>query len=263
MKVTNEIGMPEKELRWGCHRRSTTSGVDDGKPAAHRHRRRSESHNLGEEMRVRSAVALCVVLLFGTVTFAQDFHKTEVGLNYSYTRFNPENQVATGGGGFSLNGGGGDITYFLTKNFGIKGEFEGTTSQTRNFTIPAPFCVPDGTNCVLSVQGNLFTYNAEAVYKARMGKFEPYVEGGFGGAHTNAYGNLANACGTGCNFVKKPSNNAWDFVIGGGFDIPVTPHVAIRPAQFDFLLTRFGNGFTSGNNNQSNFRYQAGVIFRF
>jgi outer membrane protein OmpA-like peptidoglycan-associated protein len=33
--------------------------------------------------------------------------------------------------------------------------------------------------------------------------------------------------------------------------------------QFDYLLTRFGNAFTAGNNNQSNFRYQAGVVFRF
>jgi hypothetical protein len=29
------------------------------------------------------------------------------------------------------------------------------------------------------------------------------------------------------------------------------------------LLTRFGNDFTKGNNNQSNFRYQAGVQLRF
>ena len=37
----------------------------------------------------------------------------------------------------------------------------------------------------------------------------------------------------------------------------------IRPAQFDYVLTRFGNGFTKGNQNQSNFRYQAGIVFRF
>jgi hypothetical protein len=54
-----------------------------------------------------------------------------------------------------------------------------------------------------------------------------------------------------------------DFLIGGGIDIPVTPKIAIRPVQFDYLLTRFGNAFTAGNNNQSNFRYQAGVQFRF
>ena len=60
-------------------------------------------------------------------------------------------------------------------------------------------------------------------------------------------------------FNPENSNNAFDFVIGGGIDIPVT----IRPAQFDYVLARLGNAFTKGNQNQSNFRYQTGIFFRF
>ncbi len=41
------------------------------------------------------------------------------------------------------------------------------------------------------------------------------------------------------------------------------PFFLHRPVEFDYLLTRFGNAFTNGNNNQSNLRYQAGVQFRF
>ena len=52
-------------------------------------------------------------------------------------------------------------------------------------------------------------------------------------------------------------------IIGGGIDVPLTKAISIRPVQVDYLLTRFGNGFTGGNNNQSNFRYQAGISFRF
>jgi hypothetical protein len=86
----------------------------------------------------------------------------------------------------------------------------------------------------------------------------------FGGAHSNFYGNLYKSCGVlGCVASKSPSNNAFDFLIGGGIDIPLGEHIAIRRAQFEYLLTRFGNSFTAGNNNQSNFRYQAGVQFRF
>jgi hypothetical protein len=55
----------------------------------------------------------------------------------------------------------------------------------------------------------------------------------------------------------------FDFLVGGGIDIPVTEKITLRPTQFECLLTRFGNDFTKGNNNQSNFRYQAGVQFRF
>jgi hypothetical protein len=43
----------------------------------------------------------------------------------------------------------------------------------------------------------------------------------------------------------------------------LTKNFAIRPAQFDFVLTRFGNSFSGGNNNQSNFRYNGGIVIRF
>ena len=52
-------------------------------------------------------------------------------------------------------------------------------------------------------------------------------------------------------------------MIGGGLDIPLSHSIAFRPVQVDYVLTRFGNGFTAGNQNQSNFRYQAGIQFRF
>jgi hypothetical protein len=52
-------------------------------------------------------------------------------------------------------------------------------------------------------------------------------------------------------------------VLGGGVDIKVTSHLAIRPIEVDYYLTRFINNFTTGNNNQNNFRYQAGLVFEF
>jgi len=115
----------------------------------------------------------------------------------------------------------------------------------------------------VKASGNLFTYNAGPVLKYRTEHFEPFVETLFGGAHSNTYQNLQKACQATCVTTQNPSNNAFDFVIGGGIDIPLSKSIAIRPAQFDFVLTRFGNSFTKGNNNQSNFRYNAGVVFRF
>ena len=38
---------------------------------------------------------------------------------------------------------------------------------------------------------------------------------------------------------------------------------AIRLVDADYELTRFGNDFTKGNNNQSDFRFQTGLRFRF
>jgi len=196
---------------------------------------------------MRKAILIGFMFLWGSAAFAQSDTKAEVSGNYSYMRFNPENSNVISS--FSLNGGGGAFSYFFTDMIGIKAEFEGYGSTTRTV-------VATGT----SVQANLFTYNVGPVIKYRKGKVQPFGEVMFGGAHSNAYVNLCNSTG---NCIGSPSNNAFDFILGGGVDIPVTKSISIRPAEVDFVLTRFGNAYTGGNNNQSNLRFQAGVVFSF
>jgi hypothetical protein len=216
-------------------------------------------------MKFRAAVLSGIALLFGTVAFGQDAPKVEISIDYSYIHANPQNNSIIKP--FSLNGGGGAAAFYINKYIGIEAEFEGYGSLTHNLTIPAgSTACPGVTDCLVSAQGNLFTYNVGPIIKARKKHFEPFVEAMFGGAHSNFYGNLFTDCGTvtGCVAASKsPSNNAFDFIIGGGIDVPLSKSIAFRPVQLDYVLTRFGNGFTGGNNNQSNFRYQAGLVFRF
>ena len=202
-------------------------------------------------MKFRSVLILWAVLLFGSMVFAQDDSKIQITGNYSYIHANPQNNniIPT----FSLNGGGGSAAFYFSKYVGIVGEFEGYGSYTHNFS---------NSYGSFSAQGNLFTYNVGPIAKVRISHFEPFAEALFGGAHSNFYGNLYNNCGGAC-VSKSPSNNAFDFIIGGGLDIRLSEHFVIRPAEVDYLLTRFGNAFTAGNNNQSNFRYQAGIQYRF
>jgi len=223
--------------------------------------RNSNLEAMEKKMKTRIVVFLGIVLLFGTKAFAQDYPKAEATVNYSYIRFVPQNNDVLQS--FSLNGGGGNVAVYFGRAFGIQGDFQGYGSQTRHFFLPPSVC-PGG--CTGSIQANLFTYNVGPVIKFRTPHFEPFVETLFGGAHSNAGGNLFQACNGlgGCiSTEKSPSNNAFDFLIGGGVDVPVTRAIAIRVAQFDYILTRFGTGFTGGNNNQSNFRFNAGVNFRF
>jgi hypothetical protein len=49
--------------------------------------------------------------------------------------------------------------------------------------------------------------------------------------------------------------------LGGGLDIPLTPHVSIRPAEVDYLLTKFSANQISAT--QNNFRYMLGVNIGF
>lgn len=155
------------------------------------------------------------------------------------------------------------MTVFVNHWLGIQGDFQGYASTTQNWTFPATANSPCPLGCRVRSSGDLFTYNVGPVLKHRGGHFEPFVETLFGGAHSNTYSNLAQACAGSCPGTLTPSNNAFDFIIGGGLDIPLSKSIAIRPAQVDFLLTRFGNSFTRGNNNQSNLRYNAGIVFRF
>jgi len=211
-------------------------------------------------MKLRSAVLLVFVLLFGSVAFAQDTPKIEVPLDYSYMRFNPENSNIVSS--FSLNGGGGGIAVYVTHWIGIEADLQGYGSTTKSFTFPAGVVAACPAGCTLTAQGNLFTYNVGPIFKFRAHRFEPFMEALFGGAHSNVYGNLFKNC-IGCIASRSPSNNAFDFIIGGGIDIPFHEHIAFRPIQVDYVLTRFGNAFTQGNQNQSNFRYLGGIVFRF
>ncbi|HSY66495.1 MAG TPA: outer membrane beta-barrel protein [Terriglobales bacterium] len=212
---------------------------------------------------MKKLLFVALVLLFGSATFAQDTPKVEVAVDYSFVHANPQNNNLIGT--FNLNGGGASVAYYFSKYVGIVGELQAYGSYTRTITIPpGPNC-SSTSNCIVTAQGNLFTYNGGPIFKYRMSHFEPFAEALFGGAHSNFYGNLFKDCGpAGCVVASRsPSNNAFDFIIGGGIDIPVNEHIAIRPIEVDYLLTRFGNAFTGGNNNQSNLRYQAGVVFRF
>jgi len=204
----------------------------------------------------KAVLAVLALLALGDAAFAQ--HAAEVSLDYSYVHFVPQNNNLVSS--VNLNGGGGAAALYFGY-FGIKADFQGYASTTHNFAFPPGSAVcPAG--CSGNAQVNLFTYNVGPTVKFRFHAFQPFLEALFGGAHSNFYHNVFRNC-SGCVSSGSPSNNAFDFLIGGGIDLKLSQHIAVRPAEFNYFLTRFGNDFTHGNNNQSNFRYQAGVVFMF
>jgi len=105
----------------------------------------------------------------------------------------------------------------------------------------------------------MFTYLFGPQVNLPLTKKRFFGEALFGGAHTDAYANLfRDAHITGLS----ASNNGFAMAIGGGLDIGISRHVGLRPAQFDYFLTRY-EWKALGINNQSNFRYQAGLVFLF
>jgi hypothetical protein len=215
-------------------------------------------------MKMRIVLISCVFMLLELAAFAQnEFPKFEVAVDYSYARFNPSHIYIKNS--YSLDGGGGSFDFNFNKYLGLKVEFEGYGSNTQNFIAPAgtSFC-PLG--CTANIQGNLFTYQAGPQVGRRTGRFRPFGELLFGGAHSNVYGNISKIPGI-TTGSTAPSLNAFAMTVGGGLDITLNKSgsIALRPAEVDYLYTRFNSSSinATGQSAQSNFRYQAGVVFNF
>jgi hypothetical protein len=195
-----------------------------------------------------------VLLVSGKAAWGQ--HLGELTANYSYMHYVPVDNLPTA----NLNGGGGSAVLYFAGFFGLKAEVEGYASQNINFSFP-PGSIRCPSGCTGTAPANLFTGNFGPQIKIRIKRVQPFFEGLVGGAYTNFYQNVHKNC-SGCTF-GAPGDWALDVVLGGGIDIKVTSHLAIRPIEADYFLTRFINNLTTGNNNQNNFRYQAGLVFEF
>jgi hypothetical protein len=199
-------------------------------------------------------------MLVATSAFAQETSKLEASVDFSYLHFVPQNNHIVQP--FNVWGGGASAVYYLGGHLGIKADLQGYASTQQGFSFgPGSAFCPTG--CSGRVEGNMFTYAFGPQFKFRVGRIEPFVEALGGGAHSNLYGSALRNC-TGCTTIgRSPSNNAALFIVGGGIDINLSSHITVRPGEVDYVLTRFGSAFTFGNNNQSNVRYLAGMVFRF
>jgi peptidoglycan-associated lipoprotein len=91
------------------------------------------------------------------------------------------------------------------------------------------------------------------------------------------FGEARSSLGAGVNIpiiggisTDLTSANAFAMAFGGGLDIGLTRHLAIRAVQVDYLRTQFNatDALTTGlssslGNRQNSLRYSAGIVFRF
>jgi outer membrane immunogenic protein len=215
-------------------------------------------------MNIRKTMLLALVVLMpGVGAWAQgEYPKAEVAADFSLAVFNPSADFASS---HNLFGGGGSVTYNFTRFIGIKADLQGYGSQTNAFNIPAGTrfgSVVTTTPLRFNANGNLFTYLFGPQIKSHGGKFQPFAEALFGGAHANVYANVNRIVANTLQGIGgAPSQNAFAMAIGGGLDYKVSRVISIRPAQLDYLLTRFGNRFS--RTNQSSFHYAGGIVFSF
>jgi len=211
-------------------------------------------------MKSRILGTCLATLALATTAFAQRF---EVFGDYTYLRYNP---TITGLNTRSLNGGGGGAQLNFLKIFGLKGDFQGYMSTQTTVQVTSPIPTPKGIIPVGTYKSNatMFTYLFGPVVRLPGKHIRPFGELLFGGTQTALYAQLNSAliANGGQTNAEGSSQHPFAMAFGGGLDVAVNKHFAVRVGEVDWLLTRFTNIWTN-TNNQNNFRYLGGAVFTF
>jgi opacity protein-like surface antigen len=151
---------------------------------------------------------------------------------YDYVRYNatPNISGVPPSESVSGNGGSAQLDYNVTNWLGLVADFSGYAVARQGL----------GTTHQVS-------YLFGPRVSLRRGRFTPFAQVLLGRVWAE-------------DGVTFGSVTAFGMTAGGGVDVSVSRHIAIRPVQAEYFLTTFPDG---NNNRQNNFRFSAGIIFRF
>ena len=188
-------------------------------------------------MSKRTLAILSLLFLFSLPSWAQDYPKIEIFGGYSYE----SNEVLLRNERSDLNGFNINAAYNFHPNFGVVFDFAG---HFGNESIPNP----SGTGpSFLDIGVDNYTYMGGPRYTFRnFERFTPFAHALFGVQNTRSIG-------------ASETNFAW--ALGGGFDINISDHFAVRPVQVEYLGVNFDDTVNFGATN--NFRYSGGVVFKW
>lgn len=200
------------------------------------------------------AISMCVFLCLPIIALAQD-----------------SDSVATRGtvfGGYSLlhnnstnfNGWDAQGTFNFVPHFGVTADFSG---NSRNLDAVSFLGFSAGT------QQHLYNFLFGPTATAYFGKSSVFGHALFGQQHASLSAGVSAPIIGGIS-APIDSANAFAMAFGGGVDIGLSKHFAIRAAQLDYIRTSFNSTdalafglSTDLNNHQNSFRYSGGVVWRF
>jgi hypothetical protein len=190
-----------------------------------------------------------MVLVPLAVMAQSDYPKGEVFGGYSHFRANPsefdELYEWTG-----MHGWNASVAGNFSKWFGVEGDFSGY------------YASPSILGYKISLLDvNYYTLMGGPKLTYRNGAVAPFAHFLVGAARGNFGG------GIGPYNLTLPDETALAAAMGGGIDINLGEHFAIRAVQADYLMTSFSPisefPFSGLDERQNNFRLSAGVVFRF
>jgi peptidoglycan-associated lipoprotein len=181
-------------------------------------------------------VILGVLAMMSIASFAQE-SKVEVFGGYSLFRADTGNSTHV-----NLNGWNADLTGYFSKYIGVTADVAG---YYRTDSLVSLFG-----NGIGSASAREYTFMAGPRVRLSTSRVQPFGEALFGLAHSSGDVDLF-------GFGGGASSNGFAMALGGGLDLGLTKHVAVRPAKLDYLFIK------DNNTNFNNLRYSAGVVFKF
>jgi outer membrane protein OmpA-like peptidoglycan-associated protein len=174
----------------------------------------------------------------------------ELFAGYSYLRAVPE--LAAGNRLVWMNGGSASLAFNLNRYLGLVGDFGAYTNSEVRFTGASTSTV-DVNNANVAALTYLF---GPRLSFRKYDRIVPFAQVLFGDVHANQV-TLA-GCTVNCTLL--PSQDSFAMTAGGGLDLRVHHHFAIRIIQAEYLMTTFA-GYTTGM--QNDLRLSSGIVFRF
>ena len=178
-------------------------------------------------------VVLILVMGFALPAKAQDVTpKFEGYAGYDYMRDNAVNDITQMPPSEAVNGNGGSgqLEFNATRWLGVVGDLGGYAVARSGFAT---------THQISYLFGPRVNF--------RRGRVTPFAQVLLGAIWAS-------------DAIVLGSKTAFATTAGGGIDLTVSRHFAVRPVQAEYFLTKFPDG---DNNRQNNFRYSAGIVFRF
>src|ERR1700677_4977624 len=180
--------------------------------------------------------------------------RVEWFMGYSYLRAVPT--LAAQNRLMWLNGGSTSIAFNLNRYLGLVGDFGGF-NETRLLLISGN--PPSAAGPYKAVDaGTVFTFLAGPRLSFRSHEsFTPFIQALFGDIRASQE-MLCLSC-----TPSLPAENAFALTAGGGLDIKLHHHLAIRVIQAEYMMTRFDNFTTGKTAAQNDMRLSSGLVFRF
>jgi hypothetical protein len=179
--------------------------------------------------------------------------KVELFLGYSYLRAVPT--LAAGNRLVWMNGGSTSIAFNFNRYLGLVGDFGAYTNSQIRFTGAYTSTVN-----VNNANVAAFTYLVGPRFSFRKyDRMTPFVQALFGLVHANKV--ILADCTFSCTLLTTEDEFA--MTAGGGLDVKVHRHIAIRIIQAEYLMTRFKSYTTGVTASQNDVRLSAGVVLRF